>query len=165
MKFILFKLACYLTTLSCFVKNPMSMGLLLILYSFLVAFFIGKVMLTSWFCMTLVLMMVGGLLVIFMYISSISSNEKFSFSKFFLFFLFFMLFLYIEEFILDFHCFDSISFFNYFSMDESFFLLKLYDLNCMMLTFFLIIYLIFTMVVVSYIVKHYKGPLRSLNYE
>uniref|UniRef100_A0AAU6PC25 NADH dehydrogenase subunit 6 n=1 Tax=Funkikonia zheana TaxID=3133676 RepID=A0AAU6PC25_9HEMI len=157
MKFIV-----YSCSLSCFMINPMSMGLLLMFYFFFISFLIGKVMLTSWFCIVIMLVMIGGLLVIFMYISSISSNEKFKVSFFFLVGLF-LLFLFLDELFFEFHCFDFLNF-DMVNLTESFFLVKLYN-GCLSLTVFLIVYLIFTMIVVSNIVKHFKGPLRSFSYE
>nr|UEE83295.1 NADH dehydrogenase subunit 6 [Petalocephala eurglobata] len=151
--------------LSCFMSNPLSMGLLLVIYSFMISFFIGKVMLSSWFCIIIILMMIGGLLVIFMYISSISSNESFKFSFVFFFFFFFFFFLMFDEMLIDFQTLDSISMDYNFDLSESFSMVKLYNNSCMMLTIFMIIYLVFTMIVVSFIVKHYKGPLRSFIYE
>nr|YP_009946918.1 NADH dehydrogenase subunit 6 [Tituria sagittata]QOH91222.1 NADH dehydrogenase subunit 6 [Tituria sagittata] len=149
----------------CFMTNPISMGLLLMFYSFLVSFFIGKVMLTSWFCIITILVMVGGLLVIFMYISSISSNEKFKFNLF-LFYLFFLLsFLCLDEMFFENQTFDSLVMTSDIDLSESYSMIKLYNDSCSILTIFMVIYLIFTMIVVSFLVKHFKGPLRSLTYE
>nr|UEE83309.1 NADH dehydrogenase subunit 6 [Petalocephala gongshanensis] len=164
MKFLILKLIFYLVTLSSFMTNPVSMGLLLMVYSFLISFLIGKIMLTSWFCIVTMLMMIGGLLVIFMYISSISSNEKFKFNKLNFIFLF-AIFFYLDELMMDYQCFDLSELGEYLDLSESFSMVKLYNSSNFLLTLFLIIYLIFTMIVVSFIVKHFKGPLRSLSYE
>uniref|UniRef100_A0AAU6PBZ5 NADH dehydrogenase subunit 6 n=1 Tax=Dusuna sp. TaxID=3133678 RepID=A0AAU6PBZ5_9HEMI len=165
MKFLFMKIILFTSTSICFFSNPMSMGFFLLIYSFLISFFISKIMLTSWFCYITMLMMIGGILIIFMYISSISSNESFKFNNNMnLLFMIFM-FMIVEEFMLEFQVSDFICLhkdvesFNFFSV------VKLYNSNCMFLTVFLIIYLIFSMIVVSNIVKHFKGPLRSLNYE
>uniref|UniRef100_A0AAU6PC27 NADH dehydrogenase subunit 6 n=1 Tax=Laticorona longa TaxID=3133674 RepID=A0AAU6PC27_9HEMI len=149
----------------CFMTNPISMGLLLTFYSFLISFFIGSIMLTSWFCIIIILVMVGGLLIIFMYISSISSNEKFKFNLF-LFYLFFMVsFFYLDEMFFENQTLDVSGMGSEIDLLESFSMVKLYNNSCNMLTFFMIIYLIFTMIVVSFVVKHHKGPLRSVIYE
>uniref|UniRef100_A0AB38ZHA5 NADH dehydrogenase subunit 6 n=1 Tax=Ledropsis sp. 1 XYW-2023a TaxID=3078463 RepID=A0AB38ZHA5_9HEMI len=153
-----------LCSFSCFMKNPMSMGLLLMFYSFFVSFLIGSIMLTSWFCIIIMLMMIGGLLVIFMYISSISSNEKFKVSLNLFFVLMFIIFPF-EEFLFEFHSFDYINMLNDLDLYESFFLVSFYNKSCFCLTAFMVFYLIFTMIVVSSVVKHFKGPLRSFKYE
>uniref|UniRef100_A0AAU6PBW3 NADH dehydrogenase subunit 6 n=1 Tax=Complanledra complana TaxID=3078487 RepID=A0AAU6PBW3_9HEMI len=158
------KLIFFCSFLSCFLLNPMSMGMLLMFYSFLICCLIGKVMLTSWFCISVVLSMVGGLLVIFMYISSISTNDKFKLS--FLSILFFIFcFFYLDEFFIEYNCVDNMVMNYELNLSEIFSLVKLYNYNCLCLTVFTIIYLIFTMVVVSNIIKHSSGPLRSFNYE
>nr|YP_009743566.1 NADH dehydrogenase subunit 6 [Tituria pyramidata]QIE11353.1 NADH dehydrogenase subunit 6 [Tituria pyramidata] len=165
MKFMLLSVIFVLLGFLCFMTNPISMGLLLIFYSFLVSFFIGSAMLTSWFCIITILVMVGGLLVIFMYISSISSNEKFKFNLF-LFYLFCCLFFfYFDEMVLENQTFDSLEMNGGIDLSESYSMVKLYNNSCKMLTVFMIIYLIFTMIVVSFVVKHFKGPLRSSTYE
>uniref|UniRef100_A0AAU6PC51 NADH dehydrogenase subunit 6 n=1 Tax=Midoria longicornis TaxID=3133673 RepID=A0AAU6PC51_9HEMI len=164
MKFLIMKMIMVFCSFSCFMKNPLSMGLLLMFYSFMISILMSKIMLTSWFCIILMLMMIGGLLVIFMYISSISSNEKFKLNNFMLFY-FIILVIYLDEFLMENHSFDSIFMNLEIDFSESISVVKLYNESSMMLTILMIIYLIFTMLVVSYIVKHYKGPLRSMNYE
>uniref|UniRef100_A0AAU6PC39 NADH dehydrogenase subunit 6 n=1 Tax=Ledropsis sp. TaxID=3133679 RepID=A0AAU6PC39_9HEMI len=154
-----------LSSFSCFLVNPLSMGVLLLLYSFFVCLFVAKIMLSSWFCIIIMLVMIGGLLVIFMYISSISSNEKFKLKFKFYLFLFFLGVLGLDEFLFDFHCFDYINMINFMNLSDLFSMVSFYDVSCFSLTFFLVIYLIFTMVVVSNIMKHYMGPLRSFSYE
>nr|QHE65383.1 NADH dehydrogenase subunit 6 [Ledra auditura] len=153
------------SSLCCFLSNPMSMGLLLLIYSFLISFMIGKVMVSSWFCIVLVLVMIGGLLVIFMYVSSISSNESFNLNLLFLLGLILIFLFFFEDFLLENQSFDLMKMMSDLNLSESFSLVKLYNGSCFILTFFLIIYLIFCMVVVSSIVKHFSGPLRSFNYE
>nr|UGK73318.1 NADH dehydrogenase subunit 6 [Ledra trigona] len=165
MKFLVLSLIIFSSSLCCFLSNPMSMGLLLLIYSFLISFMIGKVMVSSWFCIVLVLVMIGGLLVIFMYVSSISSNESFNLNLLFLLGLILIFLFFFEDFLLENQSFDLMKMMSDLNLSESFSLVKLYNGSCFILTFFLIIYLIFCMVVVSSIVKHFSGPLRSFNYE
>uniref|UniRef100_A0AAU6PBY5 NADH dehydrogenase subunit 6 n=1 Tax=Destinoides conspicuus TaxID=3137869 RepID=A0AAU6PBY5_9HEMI len=155
----------FFSLLSCFMSNPISMTFLLILYSLMISFFVGKMMITSWFCIIIILMMIGGILVIFMYITSISSNESFSFSFFYYFMIMFIPFMYLDETLISFFPLDSIFMILMMDTSESFSLIKLYNLDNLVLTIFMVLYLIFTMIVVSFIVKHFKGPLRSLSYE
>nr|YP_010373220.1 NADH dehydrogenase subunit 6 [Dicerca corrugata]UPI13494.1 NADH dehydrogenase subunit 6 [Dicerca corrugata] len=58
-------------------KHPLSMGLLLLLQSTLIASVTGFFNYNFWYSYILFLIMVGGMLVLFIYMTSIASNEKF----------------------------------------------------------------------------------------
>nr|YP_009509641.1 NADH dehydrogenase subunit 6 [Curtonida isos]AUN45058.1 NADH dehydrogenase subunit 6 [Curtonida isos] len=62
------------------VTNPLSMGLILLTQTVLVAVSTGCVSHSPWFSYILFLIFLGGMLVLFIYVASIASNEQFSFS-------------------------------------------------------------------------------------
>nr|QZZ18328.1 NADH dehydrogenase subunit 6 [Kaukania anser] len=158
MKMIVMKFMFIVSVMMPLIKNPMSMGLLLLIQTFMTIIFMNKVLITSWFPMVTFLMMIGGLLIIFSYISSIASNEKFKI-KFNLTFIFIILILIADEMILM-NQIDEIQSMN-FSSELNFSLTKIYNLKSMYITIFLVIYLLITMISVSKMVKHHEGPLRS----
>nr|ALO77434.1 NADH deshydrogenase subunit 6 [Attagenus hottentotus] len=61
-------------------KHPMSMGLTLLMQSLMITMISGLFFKNFWYSYILFLIMVGGLLVLFIYMTSIASNEKFKFS-------------------------------------------------------------------------------------
>nr|YP_009704174.1 NADH dehydrogenase subunit 6 [Prismognathus prossi]QEN73232.1 NADH dehydrogenase subunit 6 [Prismognathus prossi] len=63
-----------------FMKHPLSLGALLLLQTILIALTVSTFTLTFWFSYIMFLIMVGGMLVLFMYMTSVASNEKFQFS-------------------------------------------------------------------------------------
>nr|AOY39406.1 NADH dehydrogenase subunit 6 [Rhysodes sp. BMNH-844233] len=62
-------------------KHPLSMGMILILQTIVITMMVGMQTSTFWFSYILYLIMIGGLLILFTYMTSIASNEMFNFSK------------------------------------------------------------------------------------
>nr|YP_010283892.1 NADH dehydrogenase subunit 6 [Chlorophorus annularis]ULA45460.1 NADH dehydrogenase subunit 6 [Chlorophorus annularis] len=63
-----------------FLSNPLSFGLILLIQTLLVAMITGTLNNNFWFSYILFLIMVGGMLILFIYMTSVASNEKFKFS-------------------------------------------------------------------------------------
>nr|ARH53945.1 NADH dehydrogenase subunit 6 [Mordellochroa milleri] len=61
-----------------FLSHPLSMGLVLLCQTLIISLLMGNLSLTFWFSYILFIVMVGGMLVLFLYMTSIASNEKFS---------------------------------------------------------------------------------------
>nr|ATC73043.1 NADH dehydrogenase subunit 6 [Graphocephala sp. EMHAU-2015-Zz052315] len=162
MKMMIIKMMILLSTLTPFMMNPMSMGVILLLQTTLTTMIMNKMMFSSWFSMITFLMMVGGLLILFTYMSSIASNEKFKF-KINLTFILIILIFFTEEMLNENQVHESQDLTKL--MLESTSMIKLYNKKSMMITMVLVLYLLLTMIVVTKIVKHHEGPLRSKNYE
>nr|YP_009185876.1 NADH dehydrogenase subunit 6 [Margarinotus merdarius]ALO70688.1 NADH deshydrogenase subunit 6 [Margarinotus merdarius] len=60
-------------------KHPLSMSVLLLAQTTLIALATGTLSFNLWFSYIMFLIMIGGMLVLFIYMTSIASNEKFSF--------------------------------------------------------------------------------------
>nr|AWN56272.1 NADH dehydrogenase subunit 6 [Glena unipennaria] len=69
-----------MSILMIFYNHPMSMGANLILQTIMIVILIGPMNYSFWFSYILFLIMIGGMLILFMYMTSIASNEKFKFS-------------------------------------------------------------------------------------
>nr|ALO76394.1 NADH deshydrogenase subunit 6 [Rhagophthalminae sp. GENSP01] len=61
-------------------NHPLSMGMILMLQTILVSLSTGMMSLNFWYSYILFMIMVGGMLVLFMYMTSVASNNKFLFS-------------------------------------------------------------------------------------
>nr|AQP26608.1 NADH dehydrogenase subunit 6 [Kemneritermes sarawakensis] len=59
-------------------KHPLAMGLMLLLQTTMVCIISGAMYKTFWFSYILFMIMIGGMLVLFMYMTSLASNEMFS---------------------------------------------------------------------------------------
>nr|QBZ37559.1 NADH dehydrogenase subunit 6 [Ceruchus minor] len=63
------------------VKHPLSLGGLLLVQTTLVSLMISLTQFNCWYSYMMFLIMVGGMLILFMYMTSIASNEKFKYSN------------------------------------------------------------------------------------
>nr|QNG56363.1 NADH dehydrogenase subunit 6 [Phalacridae gen. sp. MJ-2020] len=61
-------------------KHPLSMGLILLLQTISISMISGFMMFNFWYSYMLFLIMIGGMLVLFLYMTNVASNEKFKFS-------------------------------------------------------------------------------------
>nr|AQP29586.1 NADH dehydrogenase subunit 6 [Odontotermes sp. E TB-2017] len=59
-------------------KHPLAMGMMLLVQTMLVCLMSGMMYKSFWFSYILFMIMVGGMLVLFMYMTSLASNEMFS---------------------------------------------------------------------------------------
>nr|QZI85922.1 NADH dehydrogenase subunit 6 [Moechotypa diphysis] len=63
-----------------FLKHPLSLGMILLLETIMVSLMSGMLHYNYWFSYMVFLIMIGGMLVLFIYMTSVASNEKFKFS-------------------------------------------------------------------------------------
>nr|YP_009045270.1 NADH dehydrogenase subunit 6 [Lexias dirtea]AHA03621.1 NADH dehydrogenase subunit 6 [Lexias dirtea] len=158
-----------------FVKHPLSMGLLILIQTLLTCLITGMLINTYWFSYILFLIFLGGLLVLFIYVSSVASNELFKFSFFNKFSYIIYIFMIISiSFIfkynlnwMNFSFNDEMNnFFNlflFFNNEYNFNLSKLYNNQTYFLMMMMIIYLFITLIAVVKITNIFFGPLRSFN--
>nr|YP_010968325.1 NADH dehydrogenase subunit 6 [Parapoynx fluctuosalis]WNN67133.1 NADH dehydrogenase subunit 6 [Parapoynx fluctuosalis] len=156
-----------------FFNHPLSMGLMILYQTFMMCLISSMLISTYWFSYILFLTFLGGLLVLFIYVSSLASNEMFkiSFNLKFLFLLNFMIIIiisYFNMFNLNWLNFsnDNIEmskFFNlfiYFNNENKINLSKLYNNQTFLLLIMMVIYLFITLIAVVKITNIFYGPLR-----
>nr|ALO76737.1 NADH deshydrogenase subunit 6 [Agyrtodes labralis] len=150
-----------------FLKHPMSMGLFLLIQTILIALISGTLTYNYWFSYLLFLIMVGGMLVLFIYMTSIASNEKFLFSMKMTIFLMIMMLLMILVFINTDYFFNTMNTINtsihFMNMNNSFnlSLTKFLNYPSYMILVMMIIYLFITLIAVVKITDINYGPLRQ----
>nr|YP_010439601.1 NADH dehydrogenase subunit 6 [Dysgonia illibata]UTC33489.1 NADH dehydrogenase subunit 6 [Dysgonia illibata] len=156
-----------------FLNNPLSMGLMILIQTLLMCLLSGMLIKTYWFSYILFLTFLGGLLVLFIYVSSIASNELFkpSFNTKMMLMMSITFFLIIQimfmnnlfwmnfSFNSDMYNFISLSFFI--NNENNINLSKLYNNQTFMIMLMLIIYLFITLIAVVKITNIFYGPLRS----
>nr|YP_010312084.1 NADH dehydrogenase subunit 6 [Creophilus maxillosus]ULF02570.1 NADH dehydrogenase subunit 6 [Creophilus maxillosus] len=152
-----------LSTLFIFLKHPLSMGMILLIQTILVALMSGLMSSNFWFSYILFLIMIGGMLVLFIYMTSIASNEKFSFSIYMALFIIIMMMTMFIIMLMD------NSFFNLMNYSENFDFKYLFSMNLSkflnypsnIILFMMIIYLFITLIAVVKITDIKFGPLRQ----
>nr|WFD61205.1 NADH dehydrogenase subunit 6 [Carrikerella sp.] len=150
-----------------FLNHPLSMGMTLFIQAILICLISGSLSINFWFSYILLLIFLGGILVLFLYVTSIASNELFLFS-YKLPLLFFMIFIFLS-FYWPYNNFlsniqDTLKFYSCLSYNSTYFLIKLYNQPINMITILTASYLFLSLIVVVKIINIYKGPLRQMNY-
>nr|YP_009442869.1 NADH dehydrogenase subunit 6 [Moduza procris]ATP01344.1 NADH dehydrogenase subunit 6 [Moduza procris] len=157
-----------------FINHPITMGLLILIQTLLTCLLSGMLINTYWFSYILFLVFLGGLLVLFIYVSSVASNELFKinliskFSFFYIFFIMIFSILFKNNLTwMNFSFNDEMNnFFNmnlFFNNEYNFNLSKLYNKQNYIMMMMLIIYLFITLVAIVKITNIFFGPLRSFN--
>nr|AML26046.1 NADH dehydrogenase subunit 6 [Staphylinidae sp. BMNH 1274251] len=153
-----------LTVIFLFLNHPLTMGLILLMQTMLIALITGLLNINFWFSYILFLIMVGGMLVLFIYMTSIASNEMFNYSnKIMLTMLMMILMIMLFTFLTDNFLFSlNMNFMeNNFIFNSNIMLIKFFNYPSMFMIFFMIIYLFITLVAVVKITKIEYGPLRQ----
>nr|YP_009528530.1 NADH dehydrogenase subunit 6 [Parasarpa zayla]AYN60688.1 NADH dehydrogenase subunit 6 [Parasarpa zayla] len=157
-----------------FINHPFAMGLLILIQTFIICLLSGMLINTYWFSYILFLIFLGGLLVLFIYVSSVASNELFKIKLqikiSFIYILFIMFFSILFKNNLTWMNFsfndEMINFFNsilFFNNEYNFNLSKLYNKQNYFLMMMMIIYLFITLIAIVKITNIFFGPLRSFN--
>uniref|UniRef100_UPI0030036FCB NADH dehydrogenase subunit 6 n=1 Tax=Parotis marginata TaxID=990162 RepID=UPI0030036FCB len=157
-----------------FLSHPLSMGLMILIQTMLTCLISGIMMSTYWFSYILFLTFLGGLLVLFIYVSSIASNEMFSISfnmkmTFFLsifFICILSLFLmnnlnWLNFNINNMEMNNMFNMFLFFNNENKINLSKLYNNQTFLIMMMMIIYLLITLIAMVKITNIFYGPLRS----
>nr|YP_010692941.1 NADH dehydrogenase subunit 6 [Anastrepha ornata]WCB98057.1 NADH dehydrogenase subunit 6 [Anastrepha ornata] len=172
------QLTLYSTTLiSSFIfiqmNHPLAMGLMLLIQTMQICILTGLMAKSFWFSYVLFLIFLGGVLVLFIYVTSLASNEMFSLSMktAFMFMLIFILLMstswlmdksYISFFIQN-NEMQTMFNLNMFTEENSLNLHKLYNYPTNLITILLMNYLLITLIAVVKITKLFYGPLRLMN--
>nr|YP_009338606.1 NADH dehydrogenase subunit 6 [Chloronia mirifica]ANT70543.1 NADH dehydrogenase subunit 6 [Chloronia mirifica] len=150
-------------------KHPLAMGLILLIQTISICLSSGLLLKTFLFSYILFLIMLGGMLVLFIYMTSLASNEMFSISiNNLLINLIMIMSLLLIMFTDSFNSFSlllnlDMTKLNLFMNENSIDLLKLYNFPTMNLTILLINYLFLTLIVIVKITNMNNGPLRQMN--
>nr|UFZ13083.1 NADH dehydrogenase subunit 6 [Protohermes similis] len=152
------------------VSHPLAMGLILLLQTVMICLTSGILIQTFWFSYILFLIMLGGMLILFIYMTSLASNELFSISmktimiNMMLFSILLIIFI-TDSFswISNSMNFDMNLFKTLINTENSSELIKLYNFPTMNLTLMLINYLFLTLIIIVKITNIFFGPLRQFN--
>nr|YP_009429422.1 NADH dehydrogenase subunit 6 [Xenograpsus ngatama]ASW34551.1 NADH dehydrogenase subunit 6 [Xenograpsus ngatama] len=145
-------------------QHPLAMGLLLLIQTLLISVTAGLSMYSFWVSYILFLIFLGGMLILFIYIASLASNEMFYF-KFYLSIFFSIMFLLsllmvLVDPMISFSP-NALSNSNFdFSMSTPMTINWIYNSTSMVFTIFIISYLFLMLFVIMKIMNLSKGPLR-----
>nr|YP_009827456.1 NADH dehydrogenase subunit 6 [Paulhutchinsonia pilosicollis]QIV24533.1 NADH dehydrogenase subunit 6 [Paulhutchinsonia pilosicollis] len=149
-----------------FMSHPLSFGFILLLMTTMISLITGMMNYNYWFSYVLFIVMAGGMLVLFIYMTSIASNEKFSFSANLLIILLIMILISATALIIDTYL-SATSVFMYdltpqnSMKDHSKSLNKFFNQPNLPNMYMIIIYLFITLIMVVKISNIKYGPLRQ----
>nr|UQS75826.1 NADH dehydrogenase subunit 6 [Villa sp.] len=165
-----------ITTLMSFIffkmNHPLAMGLSLLLQTVLICLITGIMTKSFWFSYILFLIFLGGMLVLFIYVTSLASNEMFSISSIMMItFTMSISLLTLMIFFIDKPMMimminnemNPIDLIKSFMPENNLTLNKLYNSPTNIITMMLIIYLFITLIAVVKITNVFYGPLRPMN--
>uniref|UniRef100_A0AAU7BAP9 NADH-ubiquinone oxidoreductase chain 6 n=1 Tax=Petrotettix serratus TaxID=3073472 RepID=A0AAU7BAP9_9ORTH len=150
-------------------NHPMMMMFTIILQTLMICLLTGFISQSFWFSYILFLVFLGGMLVLFIYITSLASNEMFNLNmKYFIFLISFPMI--VMFFFIDPYLFLPSStnndmlllienIINYGELDFS--LNKLFNKSTNIVTLMLVLYLFLTLIMVVNITNIFQGPLRQ----
>nr|ASM82758.1 NADH dehydrogenase subunit 6 [Hestiasula sp. FS-2017] len=167
MLYFLMSISMTLSIIFLLLNHPLSMGLILLLQTILLSLISGFMSVSFWFSYVLLLIYLGGMLVLFMYVTSLASNEMFFYSnKIFLMIIitpFIFLFIYYFNFHYSLNSYENMenNLLLNTSTNNSF--LKMYNQPINIITILIASYLFLTLIAVIKIINIYKGPLRQIN--
>nr|AXS65095.1 NADH dehydrogenase subunit 6 [Cucujoidea sp. 8 KM-2017] len=149
-----------------FLTHPLSLGFNLLIQTILISLITGLMNFNYWFSYILFLVMIGGMLILFIYMTSIASNKKFSISKpmilISILILTIMMFLYFfDDFF--FSMFNINQEMMYYSMNpkNSYSLNKFMNYPNMFMLTLIFIYLLISLIAVAKIASPKMGALRQ----
>nr|QRM17307.1 NADH dehydrogenase subunit 6 [Cordylepherus sp. YY-2021] len=158
----------FLSIMMIFMLHPLSMGAIMLLQTLIISLMIGLTNFNYWLSYILFIVMVGGLLILFIYMTSIASNEKFKMSNFLLYLMMLMMIMMIMTFIIDQFYFymqmNNINM-NFLNVNNNFKLLtnKFINFPSNLIFYITILYLLITLIACVKITSTFKGPMRQLN--
>nr|ALO77409.1 NADH deshydrogenase subunit 6 [Agonum muelleri] len=172
MYYLLLMLSLTMTIMFMFLNHPLSMGLILLIQTLLISLMSGLFSYSYWFSYILFMVMIGGMLVLFIYMTSLASNEMFNFSmKMSMFIILFMSMMSMIYFLIDYMLINPLfKNSNMMEMINEMLMLKnenLLSLNMIyntpnnLITLMLVNYLFLTLIAVVKITDINYGPLRQ----
>nr|WCL18781.1 NADH dehydrogenase subunit 6 [Phthiridium sp. A GC-2023a] len=156
------------------IKHPLSMSLILMIQTLIISILSNMMSKNSWFSYILFLIFVGALLILFIYITSLTSNKLFNFSYKMLIIPFIMMFMMLMK-IYYFINSDMLKMYMYMNYEliisdmlkikNNYMLLlcMLFNFPSNMMILMIMLYLLFSLISIVKITKFNKGPMRKMN--
>nr|UGY85186.1 NADH dehydrogenase subunit 6 [Pseudoglomeris magnifica] len=164
MKIMLINISMMLSLLFMQMNYPMALGLILLIQTVVISTVTGMMSQFFWFSYTLFLVFLGGMLILFIYVTSLVSNETISMSTMMIMinFIMFLLLMLMNSSWLNMINLESL---NFLMMNNELplLLIKIYNQPSGIITIMLAMYLFITLIAVVKITSISKGPLRQMN--
>nr|ADO60632.1 NADH dehydrogenase subunit 6 [Oedemera virescens] len=147
--------------------HPLSMGLILLIQTIIISMMTGNMTPNFWFSYILFLILIGGMLILFIYMTSIASNEKFKMNSLMTMMILLPLIVILSSNFIYFNPLtyitnEKMNLFNSLNLISTS-IMKYLNMPSSYILMFMIIYLLLTLIVTVKITNFSKGPLRQMN--
>nr|YP_009236622.1 NADH dehydrogenase subunit 6 [Hormaphis betulae]AMJ17087.1 NADH dehydrogenase subunit 6 [Hormaphis betulae]QNO35887.1 NADH dehydrogenase subunit 6 [Hormaphis betulae] len=151
-------LSIYLTTM----KSPLKSNLIILLQAISLTLMMNLINKTSWISFMIFILYVGGLMIIFLYISSIAFNEinvnknnyKSLITKLMLTFMSFMLINHLFN-------WENQNYENNLNFEDNFYFMNMFMMPNNLMIYFIMLILFFMLILIIWLLKNKKGPIRQ----
>lgn len=151
-------LALYLTT----TKSPLKSNLIILTQTIILTSIINFIRKTSWISFIIFILYVGGLIIIFLYISRIAFNDlnisKNNFKILIFKFTFILLSLLLIQNLIN---LENFNYENKLIYEDNYFFLNIFIIPNNFIIYFIIIILFFILILIIWLLKNNKGPIRQ----
>nr|AVE15670.1 NADH dehydrogenase subunit 6 [Haania sp. JZ-2017] len=162
---IFIKMSILLSISFLFSNHPLTMGLILLLQTISLSLISGSMSPSFWFSYILLMIYVGGMLILFMYVTSLIPNKIFFFPNKMLMLMFFIstiMMMYMLQINPLHNSYENLENNYNLSLTSNKFLIKMYNQPTNIMTIMIAIYLFLTLIAVIKITNIHKGPLRQI---
>nr|UFY97896.1 NADH dehydrogenase subunit 6 [Hyalopterus amygdali] len=144
-------------------KSPISSNLIILIQTITLTLMINLITKTAWISLMVFILYIGGLMIIFLYISSIAFNEL-NISKNYKMMIFKLMsmMILIFYFKLNFNL-ENFNYENKFNFEDNFNLLNMFMLPNNLMIYLIILILFFMLILIIWMLKINKGPIRQKN--
>nr|YP_009400318.1 NADH dehydrogenase subunit 6 [Floraphis meitanensis]ARW70370.1 NADH dehydrogenase subunit 6 [Floraphis meitanensis] len=144
-------------------KSPLKSNLMILFQTILLTMMINLINKTSWISFMIFILYIGGLMIIFLYISSISFNEininKNYLNNIFKLILMIIIIYWFKIFMLM----ENFKFNNNFLFEDNFFMMNLFNSPNNLMMYFIMMILFIMLILIIWMLKFNKGPIRQKN--
>nr|ANE20371.1 NADH dehydrogenase subunit 6 [Aphis glycines] len=142
-------------------KSPLSSNLIILIQTLVLTLMINMINKTAWISFMIFILYIGGLMIIFLYISSIAFNE-FNINKNYknMLFKLMLLTMFIFYFKLYFNM-ENFYYENKFFFEDNFNLLNMFMMPNNLMIYFIMLILFFMLILIIWMLKINKGPIRQ----
>nr|ARH54777.1 NADH dehydrogenase subunit 6 [Trigonopterus sp. 7 AH-2016] len=155
----------YLSFIFMTMNHPLSLGAILLFQTIFMALSTGLVFFNFWFSYILFLIMIGGMLVLFIYMTSIASNEQFYLPKKSLFIYLLGFTIFVMIFMMDKFFSTQLNFLDIFNLQPwkkiTFNMNKYFNYPMLFIMISLMFYLFITLIAIVKITDKYLGTFRQ----
>nr|YP_009139864.1 NADH dehydrogenase subunit 6 [Galeruca daurica]AKG49886.1 NADH dehydrogenase subunit 6 [Galeruca daurica] len=150
-----------------FMNHPLTCGLMLLMQTIIISLMSSLLSLNYWYSYILFLIMIGGMLILFIYMTSIASNEKFKFNFNMMILLMMSLIMMVLSLFLDqfyINLMNQIIDMKYLDFNQNlyFSMMKYFNFPNYLIMIMMIIYLFITLIATVKITNFLYGPLRQM---